>query len=157
MPFSLWLFIIRRRRSPGWRRRVLKGRFYRRGELARRLALFYAAQSIASAFGGLLAFGVFQIHSGSLDNWRYLFLIEGLCTIAFGIFSFFYLPYNAESCRFFNPEEKKLAHYRIQVDSSSVVNEKFNFKDSMKIFKHPTSWVILGTHSINFSFVDCSN
>jgi MFS family permease len=137
--------------------RVLKCRFYRRGELARRLALFYAAQSIASAFGGLLAFGVFQIHSGSLDNWRYLFLIEGLCTIAFGIFSFFYLPYNAESCRFFNPEDKKLAHYRIQVDSSSVVNEKFNFKDSMKIFKHPTSWVILGTRSHQLFFVDCSN
>jgi MFS family permease len=126
------------------------GRFYRRGELARRLALFYAAQSIASAFGGLLAFGVFQIHSGALENWRYLFLIEGLCTITFGIFAFFYLPYNAESCRFLNAEEKKLAHYRIQVDSSSVVNEKFNFKDSIKIFKHPTSWVILGTLPLFF-------
>ena len=123
----------------------LMDRFYRRAELARRLALFYAAQSIASAFGGLLAFGVFQIHSGALDNWRYLFLIEGLCTITFGIFAFLYLPYNAESCRFLNAEEKKLAHYRIQVDSSSVVNEKFNFKDSIKIFKHPTSWAILGT------------
>ena len=50
--------------------------FYRRGELARRLAIFYAAQSIASAFSGLLAFGVFHIHSGSLADWRYLFLIE---------------------------------------------------------------------------------
>ncbi len=31
--------------------------FYRRGELARRLAVFYAASNIANAFGGLLAFG----------------------------------------------------------------------------------------------------
>ena len=52
-------------------------RFYRRGELARRLALFYAAQAIASAFSGLLAFGVFQIKTGSLADWRYLFIIEG--------------------------------------------------------------------------------
>lgn len=51
--------------------------FYRRGELARRLAIFYAASSIASAFGGLLAFGVFQIEGGSIANWRYLFVIEG--------------------------------------------------------------------------------
>lgn len=48
--------------------------FYRRGELARRLAIFYAASSIASAFGGLLAFGVFQIEGGSIANWRYLFI-----------------------------------------------------------------------------------
>ena len=53
--------------------------FYRRGELARRLAIFYAAQSIASAFSGLLAFGVFHIHTGSLADWRYLFLIEVSC------------------------------------------------------------------------------
>lgn len=26
-----------------------------------------------------------------------------------------------------------------------MVNEKFNFRDSIRIFKHPTSWVILGT------------
>ena len=81
-------------------------RFYRRGELARRLALFYAAQSIASAFGVLLAFGVFQIQSGPLDNWRYLFLIEGLCTISFSVFVFWYLPYDAETCRFFNNERE---------------------------------------------------
>lgn len=48
--------------------------FYRRGELVRRLAIFYAASSIASAFGGLLAFGVFQIEGGSIANWRYLFV-----------------------------------------------------------------------------------
>jgi MFS family permease len=57
--------------------------FYRRAELARRLAIFYAASNIANAFSGLLAFGVFHIHS-HLPSWRYLFMIEGgatfLCT-----------------------------------------------------------------------------
>lgn len=32
----------------------------------------------------------------------------------------------------------------MQVDSSSIVNEKFNLRDSLQIFKHPTSWMILG-------------
>lgn len=41
--------------------------FYRRGELARRLAIFYAASNIAYAFGGLLAFGVFHIHGGAVS------------------------------------------------------------------------------------------
>ena len=61
--------------------------FYRRGELARRLAIFYAASNIASAFSGLLSYGVFQITTGSLKNWRYLFIIEGSSTLIFSVLS----------------------------------------------------------------------
>lgn len=117
--------------------------FYRRGELARRLAIFYAAQSIASAFSGLLAFGVFRIHSGPLAPWRYLFLIEGASTILFAFFAYWYLPRSAALCSFLNEDEKKVAYERMRLDSSSVVNEKFEFKESFKIFKHWTSWAIL--------------
>jgi MFS family permease len=118
--------------------------FYRRGELARRLAIFYAAQSIASAFGGLLAYGVFQIEGGILPNWKYLFLIEGSCTVIFSFFAFWYLPHSAADAWFLNDAEKKLAFMRMQIDSSSIVNEKFNLKESLKIFKHWTSWLIIG-------------
>lgn len=107
------------------------------------MAIFYAAQSIASAFGGLLAFGVFQIKSDTLAEWRYLFIIEGCCTILFSFFAFFYLPQSASTARFLSSEEKELAYYRMQVDSSSVVNEKFNFRESFKIFNEWTSWLIL--------------
>lgn len=54
--------------------------FYRRGELARRLAIFYAASNIANAFSGLFAFAVFQINS-TLESWRYLFILEGTLTV----------------------------------------------------------------------------
>ncbi|KAK3372747.1 MFS transporter [Podospora didyma] len=117
--------------------------FYRRGELARRLAIFYAAQSIASAFGGLLSYGVFQIKGGSLDPWRYLFIIEGSCTILFSFFSFWYLPMSASEARFLNDDEKKLAYQRMALDSSSTVNEKLNIRESLQILKLPTSWLIL--------------
>jgi hypothetical protein len=105
--------------------------------------LFYAAQSIASAFGGLLSFGVFQIDSGSLASWRYLFIIEGSCTILFAIFAIWFLPHSAADAYFLNDEEKRLARLRMQVDSSAVVNEKLNLREAFKIFKHPTSWAIL--------------
>ena len=123
---------------------LMYDRFYRRDELARRLALFYAAQSIASAFSGLLAFGVFQIKTGSLADWRYLFIVEGCCTLTFSVFAFWYLPQSASHAHFLSQQEKDLAYYRMQTDSSSIVNEKFNLKDSLAIFKQPTSWLILG-------------
>ncbi|KAJ5469249.1 transporter [Penicillium diatomitis] len=117
--------------------------FYRRGELARRLAIFYAAQSIASAFSGLLAFGVFRIHTGPLASWRYLFLIEGCGTVLFAFFALWYLPRSAAEATFLTPQEKELAYLRLQIDSSSVVNEKLNIRDAFRIFKHWTSWAIL--------------
>ncbi|KAJ5157933.1 Major facilitator superfamily domain general substrate transporter [Penicillium coprophilum] len=118
--------------------------FYRRGELARRLAIFYAAQTIASAFSGLLAFGIFRINTGPLAPWRYLFLIEGAGTILFALFALWYLPRSASEATFLTPDEKELAYLRLQIDSSSVVNEKLDIRDAFRVFKHGTSWVILG-------------
>ncbi|KAF5983807.1 tartrate transporter [Fusarium coicis] len=113
--------------------------FYRRGELARRLAVFYAASNIANAFSGLLSFGVFQIDS-KIFVWRYLFIIEGSASVLFSIFAFWYLPRSAAQAKFLGEEEKALAFHRMQVDSSSVVQEKFNFKDSIKIFTLFSDW-----------------
>ena len=117
--------------------------FYRRGELARRLAIFYAASNIANAFSGLLAFGVFHITSGALAPWRYLFLIEGSCSVLFSVFAFWYLPKSAAEAKFLCDDDKALAFHRIQVDSSSVVSEEFNIMESLKIFKHPTTYCFL--------------
>jgi hypothetical protein len=52
-------------------------------------------------------------------------------------------PRSASEAKFLNEEEKALAYERMRIDSSSIVNEKFNLRESFKIFKHPTSWAIL--------------
>ncbi|KFY15010.1 hypothetical protein V492_02283 [Pseudogymnoascus sp. VKM F-4246] len=119
--------------------------FYRRTELARRLAIFYAGQSIASAFGGLLAFGVFRIKSDAMESWRFLPLIEGAGTVLFSIFAYFYLPRNAATAHFLNDDEKILAEARMLLDSSASEDEDgvFNLRDAAVIFLHPTTWAIL--------------
>ncbi|KAI3340567.1 major facilitator superfamily domain-containing protein [Ustulina deusta] len=118
--------------------------FYRRSELARRLAIFYAASNIANAFSGLLAFGVFQIKSNLVDHpWRWLFIIEGTLTVLFALFVFFYLPKSAAEAKFLNEDEKALAYHRIQVDSSSIVNETFNLTESLQVFKRPSTYGFL--------------
>ncbi|KAK9493238.1 major facilitator superfamily domain-containing protein [Lipomyces doorenjongii] len=113
--------------------------FYRRGELAGRLAVFYAASNVASAFSGLLAFGVFQINS-RLEGWRWLFIIEGICTVLAAIGAAFFLPRDVSSARFLTAEERSLAFIRIQRDSSAVVNEPLKIREALKVFRHPISW-----------------
>ncbi|KAJ8098289.1 major facilitator superfamily domain-containing protein [Lipomyces tetrasporus] len=119
--------------------------FYRRGELARRLAIFYAASNIASAFSGLLSFGVFQIHHSTIQGWRYLFIIEGAATVIMSSFAFFFLPRDITRCKFLTDEQREIGFLRIQRDSSSVVNEKLDIKKALKVFSHPVAvvWVMI--------------
>jgi len=71
-------------------------------------------------------------------------VIEGGCTVLFSAFAFWYLPMSASEAWFLTLEEKEVAYRRMALDSSSVVNEKLNIRESLTIFKQPTSWVILG-------------
>jgi hypothetical protein len=56
------------------------------------------------------------------------------------IIAYLFLPASGATAKFLNEEERKLAHYRLQVDSSSVVDQKFNISEALEIFKHPTTW-----------------
>ncbi|KAK9478902.1 major facilitator superfamily domain-containing protein [Lipomyces japonicus] len=104
--------------------------FYRRGELARRLAIFYAASNIASAFSGLLAFAVFQVPNSTLAGWRWLFIIEGTCTVVAAMSAAAFLPRDVSHAKFLTHQERASAFLRVQGDSSSVVNEPLRLSEA---------------------------
>lgn len=64
-------------------------------------------------------------------------------TVLCALFALWYLPRSASEAKFLSPEEKELAYLRLQLDSSSVVNEEFDIRDALRVFKEPTSWAIL--------------
>ncbi|KAL0576368.1 hypothetical protein V5O48_005627 [Marasmius crinis-equi] len=115
--------------------------FYRRGELASRIALFYAAAAIAGAFSGLIAWGVFHLQNEKHHAWQYLFWIEGSATIFFAIVCFFWLPRSAATWWLLTDEEKETARRRILNDSSVAINEKLKLKEAFSPFKDPLYWV----------------
>ena len=43
--------------------------FYRRHQMLYRITLFYCAAPLSGAFGGLLATGLAQIHTGGYNGW----------------------------------------------------------------------------------------
>lgn len=66
--------------------------YYLPQEFARRTSFFFVASACSSAFGGLIATGITKIHTGALESWRYLFMIEGLLSFLCGVAMFFLLP-----------------------------------------------------------------
>lgn len=111
--------------------------WYTRKELATRIGIFYAALVVSSAFGGLIAFGVFHIQTekGSrFFSWSYLFFIEGGLTCLWAIATFFLLPSTTQAAWFLNDEEKEVARIRLERDSLASLEQKFNVKEALGEF-----------------------
>ncbi|KAL4911768.1 major facilitator superfamily domain-containing protein [Aspergillus aurantiobrunneus] len=95
--------------------------FYRRGDLALRIGLFYTAASLSGAFGGLLARGLAEIGPrGGLEGWRWIMIIEGLLTFVCGCFSYLALPNSIETALFLTEEERKFARERIRLENPHI-------------------------------------
>ncbi|KAF5248129.1 hypothetical protein FANTH_6059 [Fusarium anthophilum] len=131
--------------------------FYQRGELGFRIAIFFGSALLASAFSGLISFGVFQIKVSHVHGWMWLFIIEGnsgTMTVLLGIVAFWWLPADPQSAWFLTEEEKHVARQRALRDGSGAVGEEFDLKEC---FKSWNSWrfavwcVISLTYPVAFS------
>jgi MFS family permease len=85
--------------------------FYMRHELGVRCGFFLAAAPLANTFAGALAYGITSGHA-KIANWRLLFLVEGLPSIAMAPIAFFFLPDSPSKARFLNEDEKRVAKAR---------------------------------------------
>jgi hypothetical protein len=98
--------------------------FYTRFDLAFRIAIFYGSYAVAGAFGGLIAYGCFQIN-GSLYGWQYLFIIEGCLTITLAVVTPFWLAVSPSTAWFLNQAEREFADKRMVVDSAANLDSTY--------------------------------
>lgn len=85
--------------------------YYMRNEIGLRCGIYLAAAPLATCFAGALAYGITSGHA-ALENWRLLFLVEGLPTILIAFVAFYFMPDSPEKARFLNEEEKEAAKAR---------------------------------------------
>lgn len=110
--------------------------FYTRHEIASRIGIFYAGSVFASAFGGLLAYGVFHIKGNSTYfTWSYLFILEGCCTVLVAFIQFFILPKGIRKAYFLSEAEKQVAEDRLLVASLDSLNPEFIWSEAVREFK----------------------
>ncbi|KAE9403454.1 MFS general substrate transporter [Gymnopus androsaceus JB14] len=107
---------------------IYLGSFYRKTELATRLAWFWGMQKIASAISGLMAFGLLRLKGVlGLEGWKWLFLVDGIITVVVSVLTWFYLPKNASSTKggirgwepWFSEKQVQIAVTRIIRDDPS--------------------------------------
>ncbi|KIX06674.1 uncharacterized protein Z518_04650 [Rhinocladiella mackenziei CBS 650.93] len=99
--------------------------FYTRFDLAVRIGLFYGQYAVAGAFSGSIAYGIFHIKTGSLENWQYLFIIEGAATCLIALIAWFWLPLGPGSAWFLKEKDRVYAAERMRLDNVMYVQHSY--------------------------------
>jgi predicted MFS family arabinose efflux permease len=116
--------------------------FYRRHELQVRVALFFSASALSGAFSGLLAAAIQQMDGlGGMQGWKWIFCLEGLFTVLFGVFSFFVLPNNPSQVRSFKPEHVACCEQRLRLDTDFPDAARVNMKSIASAPKSIHVWM----------------
>lgn len=110
-------------------------------ELALRISYFYCASALSGAFSGLLAAAIAKMDGvGSLEGWRWIFILEGLASVVVGAACFFLLiDTPALSARWLSPEEIRYLELSmfIKQGGTSVEEKSSKFKDLKMVL---TNW-----------------
>ncbi|KAI9254053.1 major facilitator superfamily domain-containing protein [Sporodiniella umbellata] len=117
--------------------------FYKKNEMATRIALFWGSTVAAHAFAGVLAYGILQMRgSGGMTGWQWLFLIEGIPTVLVSIIAYFYLPASPSTWFMLTTEEKILSVSRLDSQHVHITLADMNLSNRQQAMKALTDWKV---------------
>jgi MFS family permease len=141
--------------SPGFS--MMTGMWYKRSEQPLRHGFWFAGNSIAIAFGGLLSYGIAHI-SGTLAAWKvsspicasrsvtddlqWLYIIYGLITLFWAVALFFFLPDSPTSARFLTEKEGQEAENRLRVNQTGLNDNQIKWEQVWEALKDYKIWIL---------------
>ncbi|KAL4258768.1 MFS transporter superfamily protein [Pleurotus pulmonarius] len=114
--------------------------WYTRYELQKRIAGFAVISLLASGFSPILAYSLSLLDGrGGLAGWSWIFLVEGLITIALGLLSWFFIPDVPERNNFLTEEQTLLVLKRVAEDRGDSFADEVTL---LSVLHHLNDWVI---------------
>lgn len=110
--------------------------WYTRRQQPIRMGLWYTANGLGIALGGLLGYGIGNIN-GALPSWKYEFLIIGALCSAWGIVMFIFLPDSPVTAKGLTQHEKRIAVERLREDQTGIENKQFKWYQVREAFLDP--------------------
>ncbi|KAK2033994.1 MFS general substrate transporter [Colletotrichum zoysiae] len=107
--------------------------WYTRYEVGKRFSVFYMIVCFASAFAGILAFGLTGLNgAANLKGWSWIFIIEGIITCIIGIAGYFLLvgfpDAQKPTWKFLSDKETAWVISRVQNDRGDAKLPAFSIK-----------------------------
>ncbi|KKK19544.1 putative MFS allantoate transporter [Aspergillus ochraceoroseus] len=101
---------------------LITSMWYTRREQPVRIGLWYTANGLGIALGGLLGYGIGHIR-GALPSWKYEFIVIGALCSTWGIVMFIFLPDSPVTAPGLTPRERRIAVERIRENQTGVENK----------------------------------
>lgn len=133
--------------------------FYTRKEIAFRISILYTGNIVATAVAGLIAAATFATldHHLGLKGWQWLFIIEGAVTFGVAGLGIFMLPDHPLNTRWLTPEERQLAHDRIQKDTVGGEDSKGVFDGLKQAMCDPRLYLLAFMQNMHLSACGFNN
>ncbi|KAJ7672731.1 major facilitator superfamily domain-containing protein [Mycena rosella] len=115
--------------------------YYRRHERSWRVAIFFGGAALAGAFGGILAFAIGKMEGvGGRRGWQWIFILEGVLTVAVSILAYFVVPTWSHQATFLTETERARLLARLAADSDAARQEKFEWFFVWQAFTDHLVW-----------------
>ncbi|CAO1599916.1 hypothetical protein XANCAGTX0491_003623 [Xanthoria calcicola] len=101
---------------------LITSMWYTRRQQPVRIGIWYTANGLGIAGGGLLGYAIGNI-KGALPSWKYEFLIIGALCSAWGIVMFIMLPDSPVTAKLLTPRERRMAVERLRENQTGVENK----------------------------------
>ncbi|KAI9460333.1 MFS general substrate transporter [Boletus coccyginus] len=124
--------------------------WYPRAELAKRIAIFSSAATLAGAFGGFLAYAIEKMEGmGGLRGWRWIFCLEGIATVLVALAASFFMHDFPETASFLTEAERRYIVELMKADSQGLATH-YNSRFILQALKDYKIYIQFGI-SIGFS------
>ncbi|KAF9055105.1 MFS general substrate transporter [Hymenopellis radicata] len=117
--------------------------WYTRDEQALVIGSFYSMNGFQQCVGGLIAYGIAQIHHAKLKNWQILFTLLGCVTFVWGLFVGYWLPDSPMRAKCWSQEDRILIAERVRKNETGIQNKEFKMHQAVEAFKDLTVWAIV--------------
>ncbi|KAJ7272076.1 major facilitator superfamily domain-containing protein [Mycena haematopus] len=120
--------------------------WYRRRDVASRVAIFFSAATVAGAFGGILAYGIEKMEGiGGLHGWQWIFCLEGILTVLVAVASYFFMYDYPETATFLSETEREQIIHLLKEDSQDLATH-FDRKFVWQALKDYKTYVQIGIY-----------
>ncbi|KAF6810374.1 high-affinity nicotinic acid transporter [Colletotrichum plurivorum] len=118
--------------------------WYRTDEIAKPVTWFFATSNLAGIVGSLLCYAISHMNGvRGLSAWRWVYLIEGLATVAFAGCVFRYLPdypKSPRSGRWFSEREREFIEARLPENAPLTSDPDFSGAEIKAVLRAPLIW-----------------
>ncbi|CAH0051656.1 unnamed protein product [Clonostachys solani] len=118
--------------------------WYRGDELARPMIWVHSIDQFSNIIGQLLAYGMSYLDGKQgLSSWQWVFLLEGVATVIFGIIVYFYhpdYPRSPRTSKWLSPREQEFVELRLTTNAPRLSDKPFSLQETLITLKDPRLW-----------------